>query len=81
MRLSVIEGDPGYDPYQKLGNRRERVRIFIDGVEQQHVLTADSELGFIDAYETGEDGLVLINLEKSEFYEKRLFGNVEIRIG
>lgn len=46
-RLSVYEGDPGFAPYEALGERRFAICILLDDVEQKNVLTADRSQGWI----------------------------------
>ena len=46
-RLSVFVGDPGHAPYEALGERGHSIRIYLDGVEQQNVMTADRAQGWL----------------------------------
>lgn len=80
MRLSVEKDDPGYLAWQKLGNKRRDVRIFVDGAEVKNAITADAEEGFVIVNETGENGQILFDRKSGEIYTKRITGCVEIRM-
>ena len=59
MRVSVDEQDPGYSP----GLIGRGVKVFLDGVEQRQVVTADDELGLIVMYDVDENGRVKMDGE------------------
>lgn len=50
MRISIIEGDPGYSPEALRGG----TKVLLDGVELDDCVTADEELGEVRVY-TGFD--------------------------
>lgn len=80
MRLSINRSDPGYLAYRRLGKRRNRVRIFVDGVEHKHVITADTKRAAITCFDLSEDGQPSINRRKGTIRMKRITGRVEIRM-
>ena len=80
MRLSAVEGDPGYEPYLKLGDRCEKVRVLLEGVEHKNVLTADTDMGFIEVYEIDDSGNIRWDRQSGEAFRKHLYGHVVIRI-
>ena len=47
MRVSIDRDDPGYEAYSNIVTRGNIIRVFLDGVEQHHVLTADEEAGSV----------------------------------
>jgi hypothetical protein len=48
MRISLDRDDPGFQ-----GGDLLRARIFLDGIEQRHVVTADEEQGIIVRFYLG----------------------------
>jgi len=58
MRVSVDTQDPGYSP----GLIGRGVKVFLDGIEQRRVVTADDELGLVVMYDVDEQGQVKIEV-------------------
>lgn len=56
MRLSIDSDDRGNSYYEMLMANDKHVRVFLDGVEQDCVITCDDELGFIDRYRKDANG-------------------------
>lgn len=54
VRVSVREGDPGYDPDS------HRYRVYVDGVEVRDCFTADERTGEAWCYVRGADGKLKI---------------------
>ena len=74
MRASVIRADPGYRIDAFL------YKVFLDGVELQHCLTADEEKGEAICYVVDKlTGLVSIEPGTDHTVTRTLYGNVEIR--
>ncbi len=59
MRVSADPQDPGYSP----GLTGRGVKVFLDGVEQHQVVTADDELGLVVMYDVDENGQVKMDGE------------------
>lgn len=47
VRLSVIEGDPGYSLWMLHKLRGDHINVYLDGQEQYHCTIADSNLGMV----------------------------------
>lgn len=75
MRLSVIEGDPGYH------KKAHRFQATLDGKIAEFVVTADEERGIILCYKRGSDGRFVKSPDKSEFLTETRFGRVELWLG
>ncbi|WP_377286113.1 hypothetical protein [Raoultella ornithinolytica] len=45
MRLTVLDDDPG----ERIEPGRERITVYLDGVEVKHVFSADSDKGEVIA--------------------------------
>jgi hypothetical protein len=80
MRISVDERDAGYPEYKNSVHQGKTVRVFLDGLEQKQVITADSCDGFIVAIELDERGNFVWDRKTGVIAEKRLCGQVDIRI-
>lgn len=72
MRLTVLDDDPG----EHIKPGRERIRVYLDGVEVKYVFSADNEKGEVitavldsRGYPTAENG---------EVKRQTLFGQVGI---
>ncbi|WP_347883230.1 hypothetical protein [Pseudomonas aestiva] len=74
MRVSVDQHDPGYSP----GLIGRGVKVFLDGVEQRQVVTADDELGLIVMYDLDEQGNVKV--EGDEVVWVTVHGAVKIEL-
>lgn len=79
-RVSCIKGDPGERAYGMICGDHKTVKVFLDGVEQRHALTADVDDGFVDRYVSTEQGNIAVNPMRSEALQERVYGRVEIRI-
>lgn len=79
-RVSTIKGDPGERLYAEACGDGKTVKVFLDGVEQKWVETADEAEGFVDrVVETPEDNMA-INLAAGELLKERVYGDVRIVI-
>jgi len=56
MRISVHKDDPGYRPIDELRS----YEIYLDGVQQRDVLTADEDEGFVLRYRRGRDEKLVV---------------------
>ena len=56
MRVSALDEDPGRLVYDEILSRGLNVDIFLDGVKQELVVTADSSLGYIQRCKKNENG-------------------------
>lgn len=74
MRLSMIEGDPGYD--DRLPD--QRVVIFFNGEEMSYVLTADEEAGILVRYKRDANGHYIANPQTGDAVTETLYGGVKI---
>lgn len=80
MRLSANPGDPGYRAYQSLGKRKHLVRVFVDGIEQHYVVTADTKRSCVTVFQRDENGRFSINRKRGTARMTRIAGSVEIRM-
>jgi hypothetical protein len=80
MRISSNPNDDiGYKQYcQMLTDLGTTIEIYLDGVRQDHVVTADEELGMIIRYVQDSGNFVL--LSSGEVDTETLSGKVEIRV-
>ncbi len=78
MRLSVDEGDPGYDAYCRMLMGGSRAKVFLDKKYQEKVITADEELGLVVAFVLDENGKILF-CDNEPATEDR-FGPVQIEV-
>jgi len=67
MRISAIQGDPGYN---EIAIRKEGIEIFCDGEKVENAHTADTDEGLVRFYVKNEQGRI-------KTHEKK--GVVEIR--
>ncbi len=73
MRVSTVEGDPGYlDPITHV------IEVYLNGVEVSEVVTADEELGVVVRAVTDSDGNIVVDYERSCVVYETLQGNVKI---
>lgn len=72
MRLSVVKGDPGYSA------RAHRVKVYLDGAELKHCVTADEEQGLAVCYRIGPDGKKILKADLSGVETVELRGTVHI---
>lgn len=73
MRVSVDKDDPGYSPasYAIID------KIYLNGIEIKHVITADDDAGVIIFYCTDENGHYIID-DDDRLMTGTLSGDVEI---
>ena len=76
MRISARKDDPGYLPFLEIRSRGKRPRVFLDGVERERVITADTEQRMILRYVTDEKGKMRIT--NDEIATETLYGDVRI---
>ena len=76
MRISVDKDDPGYRDWL-LGSR---ARIWLDGIEITHVITADEEAREVTRYATNESGLMYPNEAKDGAQRETLRGTVRVEL-
>ena len=80
MRISVDKSDKGYSTYVRNAYMRNLdIRVFLNDVEEHHVVTADDVLGFILKVKKDEFGQPVNNGD--QFATEQVFGNVRIEIG
>ena len=74
MRISCIEGDPGYVEWA----HRLPVRVLIDGVERKGVLTADEGKRMAVILRQDESGSFVLNEDRTEVVRDIVYGDVAI---
>lgn len=79
-RVSVESGDPGEVELALIRADGHEVEIYLDGVIQEHALTADEAEGMVKRYMTSAGGEILINREAGRILEETVRGLVEVRI-
>jgi len=72
MRLSVDPIDPGYC------RAGFGAKVFLDGVEISHVVTADEERRMVLVVKTDEDGRVVLNAARDAVETEWRFGGVRL---
>lgn len=72
MRLTVLDDDPG----ERIEPGRERITVYLDGVEVKHVFSADSDKGEVIAAVLDSRGY--LTAVKGEVKRQTLFGQVGI---
>lgn len=74
MRISVLQGDPGY-----LGDAASgRYTAFLDGKKLERCVTADEEKGMALVYSADSNGRIITDATGTPAKEWR-FGKVEIK--
>ncbi|ODN69551.1 hypothetical protein [Methylobrevis pamukkalensis] len=76
-RYSCLDDDPGLIPYWTKMNAGVCPRIFLDGVEQHHCITADDEAKFVLRYKMDEHGKHMVDYLAGELITETLHGRVE----
>lgn len=78
MRLSCDKDDAGYLAWGKLNGDGQRVTVFLDGIQQKHVIMADDEAGELRRIVISENG----NMAKGhdEFISEVVHGEVRFVI-
>lgn len=74
MRISAIKGDPGYT------DGCYGVRIFLDGVEVDHVFTADEERRFIVQGDLDARGRLQISTDGETVRTVKRYGEVRVEL-
>ncbi len=74
MRISINKKDLAYMPPE----RRKLYRVWIGGQEVKHVITADTEQGFVLRAITTPDGKMVVNPLTRGVATQRLHGHVRI---
>lgn len=77
MRLSAIETDPGYLPSGDY--RRANAKIYLDGVEQANVVTADEDEGLVVAPLLDDHGHIIADQSGNYRMDERR-GSVRIDV-
>ncbi len=73
MRMSVNKEDPGYE------NLDYSAAVYLDGVLQRRVETADEEAGYVCRYATDPTGVLIV--EGDTLVTEEVFGEVRIVLG
>ena len=71
MRVSVEEGDPGYAPYLRGG-----CKVFYEGYERNHVVTADEENRMAIVIALDAKGNVIV--ENDRIKHETIYGHIRI---
>lgn len=77
MRVSIDPEDPGYSPH--LMNSRVKIRVWLEGVERGHILTADEEKRFAVLHHLDSEGKLSLDKDGNVRTEK-FYGHVRIEI-
>jgi hypothetical protein len=80
MRLSCDATDPGHKEWLRLGSPAGRTLVFVDGVQQRRVITADEEAGFVEKFSTNENGHMRVDYAKNEAIRETMRGVVRIEV-
>lgn len=80
MRVSVDNDDAGYLTYGMLRGGGKEVRVFLNGIERDYVVTADEEQRLIVRMKTDERGMPIIDRTKEEIVHETLKGDVFIDV-
>jgi hypothetical protein len=82
MRLSSDKNDPGYALWRKITDSGKRVRVYLDGVEQDaaNATVADERNGYITRAVLDGDGELTLNETKTEVLRETVRGAVRIDI-
>lgn len=72
MRLSCDDNDPGYQAWEE----RHPVKVFLDGVEMDRCITADTDEGYILRFRCHPDGRVVV--DNGVVCKEELYGVVTI---
>ncbi len=79
-RISTVKGDPGERFYGELRGAGKRPVIYLDGVEQTAVVTADEDLGMVRRHVSAGGKQLAYNDATGEFIFEDVFGHVRIGI-
>ena len=72
MRLTVLDDDPG----ERIEPGRERITVFLNGVEVKHAFSADDDKGEVIAAVLDSRGYPTV--ENGEIKRQKLLGQVRI---
>ena len=78
MRLSVNRDDAGHSQWIEVQSMGKTADIYLDGIEQNNVVTVDDEAGTVLRYKVGDDGQLVV--EGDELICELVMGRVEIRL-
>lgn len=77
MRISTNQDDRGYTAWQNIQSRGDCLKVYLDGHEQQGVVTADDEAGLVVRHVLNSDGQAQINPENTnEVWTEEVRGQV-----
>ncbi|BCH33150.1 hypothetical protein MesoLjLc_50800 [Mesorhizobium sp. L-8-10] len=79
-RVSTETGDPGERAYAMACGDGKRIKVYLDGVEQQYCLTADARQGWVKRHVITEQGNVAFNRATEEILTEVVHGRVEIAL-
>jgi len=79
MRISADKEDPGFENFNP---GEHTYKVFLDGVEVDHCITADEEEGFVFLYIPNNNGTGFIVSDDGEsILSGEKYGEVVIQIG
>ena len=78
MRISVNEWDAGYKAWRVIKNK-QAIHVFLDDVEQRHVITADDDAGLVVVQvRDAAAGKAVLNESRDAVQHVELRGKVRI---
>lgn len=80
-RVSCEKGDPGERAYALARADGKTVKVYLDGVEQKHAVTADANEGWVKREVVSPAGNIAYNPATWEIYREIVHGVVRIDIG
>lgn len=81
MRVTMNKDTYGYELTKRMFDEGLRIDVFLDGVEQDMVETADEEAGYVIRYVLDHEGNAQIDPNnRDEVLVERVEGKVEIRV-
>lgn len=80
MRVSVLRSDHGYPNYERAVARGAKIRILLDGVEVRECIIADTDQGYVMAYQLDARGQVFPDPARDRLAVETRFGVVAIEI-
>lgn len=78
MRISALANDPGFDLYQQAKDDGQTPRIFLNGIELRHVITADDVERSVERFVVRDDGRPVIAPSGDRLETETLYGRVDI---
>lgn len=80
MRISVDKSDKGYATYVRNALMRDKdIRVFLNDVEQEDVITADDSLGYL--LKAKRDVFGLLVRDGDAHATVQVYGEIRIEIG